>query len=285
MLEGVVERLEAQPVTELAAASESVSASSSKPTTETLETDLESSTTQTATAETVWDTSTTTPEIIVTEEPQLELLPEPTSPRLWDRILPSFKSLQAFWGSVISKVRSLLPVAWSEKLSEWGLTGAIASTIVIILLTTVVLLPRTPAQKAKAPPNTISAPPELEAPQPPEVVEIEPPPPPKLTPEESLVVAVQNQVAEITNQYGEGLIKSINANFLASLLAVQVGNGWYELPESQQNKLADVMLSRSRELDFSKLEITDTEGILVARTPVVGSHMIILKRQELATDL
>ncbi|NER30584.1 MAG: hypothetical protein F6J89_23945 [Symploca sp. SIO1C4] len=221
----------------------------------------------------------TTPEIATTEEPQQELIPEVTSPQLFDRLLPNFNSLETFWDNFLSKARSLLPVAWSEKFSDWGLTGAIAGIVVIILLTTVALLPNTPAQEAKAPPNTISAPPELQAPQPPEVVEVEPPPPPKLTPEESLVAAVQNQVAEITNQYGEGLIKSINANFLASILTVQVGNGWYAIPESQQNKLADGMLRRSRELDFSKLEMTDIEGILVARTPVVGSHMVILKRQ------
>ncbi|NEP01467.1 MAG: hypothetical protein F6K58_22980 [Symploca sp. SIO2E9] len=281
ILEGVVERLEKEPVPELAPASKSVSTSSSELTTETPEPDFESSTTKTELATTTSDTPTTTPEITAAaiEEPQTEPVAEPTSPQLFVRLLPSFNSLEAFWSRVLLKARSLMPAAWSEKLSDWGLTGAIASSIVIILLTTVALLPKTPAQEAKAPPNRISAPPELKAPQPPEVVEVEPPPPPKLTPEESLVVAVQNQVAEITNQYGEGLIKSINANFLASILAVQVGNGWYQLPESQQDKLADGMLSRSRELDFSKLEITDIEGILVARTPVVGSHMVILRRQ------
>jgi hypothetical protein len=135
---------------------------------------------------------------------------------------------------------------------------------------------------AKAPPNSIDAPPELKAPQPPQPVEVVQPPQPELTPEQSLVAAIQQQVAEITERYGNGLIQSIDANFLASRLMVKVSDRWYSLKESQQNKLADEILRRSRELDFSRLEITDLEGTLVARTPVVGSNMVILKRQELA---
>jgi hypothetical protein len=57
------------------------------------------------------------------------------------------------------------------------------------------------------------------------------------------------------------------------------------LKESQQDKLADEILRRSNELDFSKLEITDLKGTLLARSPVVGPNMVILKRQELAANL
>jgi len=137
---------------------------------------------------------------------------------------------------------------------------------------------------AKAPPNTINAPPELKAPEQPQPVEVEPPPTPELTPEQSLISAIQNQVAEVTQQYGNGLIRSIEANFLASRLIVKVNNGWYDLKESQQNKLADEILRRSKGLDFSKLEITDLNGTLLARSPVVGPNMVILKRQELAAN-
>jgi hypothetical protein len=138
---------------------------------------------------------------------------------------------------------------------------------------------------AKAPPNTIDAPPELKAPKPAQPVEVIPPPEPELTPEQSLVASIQQQVAEITDRYGNGLIQSIEANFMASRLMVKVSDRWYELKESQQNKLADEILRRSREMDFSKLEITDIQGTLVARNPVVGSNMVILKRQELAVNL
>jgi hypothetical protein len=92
------------------------------------------------------------------------------------------------------------------------------------------------------------------------------------------VAAIQNQVAEITQQYGSGLIQSVEANFLQSRLIVKVSNEWYELPESEQDALADEILSRSGQLDFRKLEMTDLDGELLARSPVVGPNMVILKR-------
>jgi hypothetical protein len=178
-----------------------------------------------------------------------------------------------------------LPSAWSNNLSDWALTGAIAGVVVVVLVTTAALLPDTPAQVAKAPPETIETPPELTAPQPPQPVEVAPSPQPELTPEQSLVASIQQQVAELSDRYGKGLIQSIEANFLASRLIVKVSDGWYTLEESQQDKLADDILRRSREMDFSKLEITDLEGTLLARNPVVGTNMVILKRQELAANL
>ena len=230
------------------------------------------------------DIPTVTPEVL-TQESVVEPVSQTTPPRLLDRLLPTFDKLQVFWDATLTKVRSLLPAAWNQKLSDWALTSAIAAIVVMIMVTTAALLPETPAQEAKAPPNTIDAPPELKAPKPPQPVEVIPPPQPELTPEQSLVASIQQQVAEITDRYGNGLIQSIEANFMASRLMVKVSDRWYELKESQQNKLADEILRRSRELDFSKLEITDLQGTLVARNPVVGSNMVILKRQELAANL
>lgn len=111
-------------------------------------------------------------------------------------------------------------------------------------------------------------------------------PPPKLdlTPEQSLIAAIQDQVAEITNQYANGLIQSIQANFRGSRLIVQVGEDWYELSRDRQNKLANEMLERAQELDFSKLEITSTQGNLLARSPVVGTQMVILQRRAALTE-
>lgn len=108
---------------------------------------------------------------------------------------------------------------------------------------------------------------------------VPPPPPLKLTPEQKLIARIQDQVAEITNQYVAGLIQSVQANFRSSKLTVKVGSGWYGLSDLQQNKLADEMLGRAKQLNFSKLEITDPEGTQLARSPVVGSEMIVLKRQ------
>lgn len=298
LLEGVVERLETEPVSKISPTTPptpSVSTPVLDSTTATPEPESASSVSESALTVPVADRSTSTPHPTAKDLADGRF-PKTTQPKLTestttkpqlttDRVLPSFGKFQAFWNATLKRVRSLLPAAWNEKLSDWALTSAIAGTVVLLLVTTASLLPKTPDQLAKAPPNSIEAPPELKAPEAPKPVEVAPPPKPELTPEQSLVAAVQNQVAEITNQYGKGLIKSVEANFLTSRLVVKVGEGWYELKESEQNKLADEILGRSQQLDFSKLEITDLQGTLLARSPVVGSNMVILKRQELAVNL
>lgn len=212
---------------------------------------------------------------------------EEPAPQPEERQRSSFAQLQAFWDWTLSQVRRLLPQGLNEKLSDWVLTGAIAGILVALLWTTVALLPTNSSQVAKEPPKSGKAPSELETPeQPQRVAEApSPPPQPNLTPEQSLVAAIQNQVAEITQQYGSGLIQSVEANFLQSRLIVKVSNEWYSLPESEQNALADEILSRSGQLDFSKLEMTDLDGELLARSPVVGTNMVILKRRNLAANI
>ncbi|NES18636.1 MAG: hypothetical protein F6K41_06820 [Symploca sp. SIO3E6] len=271
LLEAIVEKLEAAPVTKPAPVAESSTA--------TVEPDI-SDTREPAMVSSTSDIPTVTPE--TTEEAVDDWVSPPQKTKLTDRLLPSFNSLQTFWGGLLAKVRSLFPASWNEKLSDWGLTAAIATIIVAVLLTTVALLPQNPAQEKKtekAPPRTtIAAPPELTAPEQPQAVAVEPPPPAVLTPEQSLISAIQNQVAEITEEYGERLIKAIQANFLESRLIVKVSDSWYELEEPQQDKLADRILTQARSLDFRKLEINDLEGTLIARNPVVGDHTVIFKR-------
>ncbi len=129
------------------------------------------------------------------------------------------------------------------------------------------------------PPPGIIAPAELTAPKSAQPIKLAPPPAPVLTPEQSLVATIQKQVAEVTSQYANGLIQSIQANFPSSRLQVKVTNDWYELSSEQQDKLATEMFGRAKELDFSKLEIADLEGNLLARSPVVGTKMVILQRK------
>ena len=229
---------------------------------------------------------------------------------LLSQLQPRLQQLQTLWNGVLTKIRTRLPESLNQKLSNSALTGAIAGVLVVLLWTTSAILPG-PKEVAKVPPAQqvppeLTAPPELsvpEIPQPveeispttaetpsaepsppvavpsPEVPVVASPPPMELTPEQSLIAAIQNQVAEISDQYANGLIQSIQANFQGSRLIVKVGNGWYSLDRPQQDKLANEMLARAQELDFSRLELTDTVGNLLARSPVVGSNMVILKRQ------
>lgn len=216
-----------------------------------------------------------------------------------------WNKLQRWWSYALAKIRSLLPENLSAKLSDSALTGIIAVIAVIAFWTTSMLSGK-PTEIAKVPPETpvptaeltpppetpvptaeLTPPPELTTPAEPRPIKVLPAPEPvptpsptlELTPEQSLIASIQNQVAEITDQYANGLIQSIQANFQGSSLVITVGDDWYTLNSSQQDKLATQMLERSKELDFSHLEITDPQGMLLARSPVVGNDMVILKRQ------
>jgi hypothetical protein len=106
------------------------------------------------------------------------------------------------------------------------------------------------------------------------------PPPVKFTPEQYLVISIKNQIADITNRYGGGMVDSIQVNFLSGLLVIQVTDDWYDLDKTAQNQLANNLLKQAQDLDFTKLQIADKTGKLVARSPVVGEQMIILARSQ-----
>lgn len=133
------------------------------------------------------------------------------------------------------------------------------------------------SEEANAP--TVETLPELTAPEPSQPVAIVPPPPPVLTPEQKLLAGIQNKIAEITKASAEGLIQSVQANFQSKQLTVKISDDWYNFDVAKQDKLAADMWSKGQELDFTKVEITDTAGNLIARSPIVGSNIIVLKRQ------
>ncbi|MBE9035975.1 hypothetical protein [aff. Roholtiella sp. LEGE 12411] len=236
--------------------------------------------------------------LLETTVEKLETAPPPGSEEK-----PSFfQQLQLKWGGLLRTIRLFLPSNLSTKLSDTSLTAIVAVVSVVIVWTTATVFTGKPVEVATVPPveevpaptPTIITPPELAAPelqppQPPE--EITPPPEPEpipsptptpileLTPEQTLIAAIENQVAEISDRFASGLIKSIQANFRNSNLTLKISDDWYTLQESQQNKLAAEILQRSQELDFTHLEILDSQNRLIARNPVVGTEMVIFKRQ------
>ncbi|MBW4632620.1 MAG: hypothetical protein KME30_12210 [Iphinoe sp. HA4291-MV1] len=222
-----------------------------------------------------------------------------------------FQKLQLGWSAALGKIRSLLPENLSTKLSDTALTGIIAGIAVILVWTTSTIFGGKPTEVATVPPEiqtppaTITTPPAAEETPPPveEITpsspteEILPPtvaeetPPPEsepeptptptllLTPEQTLIAAIENQVAEVSDRFASGLIQSIKANFRTSSIAVTITDEWYNLKQSQQDQLLAQMLQRSKALDFIHLDIVDSQGRLVARSPVVGTEMIVFQRR------
>lgn len=134
---------------------------------------------------------------------------------------------------------------------------------------------------------TIPTPPELTAPAEPEAIAVTPEPEPviELTPEQTLIASIQEQIAQVSDRFADGLIQSVQANFEGGSLSIQVKDDWYSLKQSEQDKLANRMFNEAEQLDFTRLEITDPQGTLLARSPVVGKNMIIFKRQQVASQL
>lgn len=203
-----------------------------------------------------------------------------------------------FWSGLLGKIRSLLPANLSAKLSNRVLTGIIAGiTLVLIFASTTVLTskstevtPLPPVAEVPAPTPTpiITTSPETAVPEPQPAEEIVPPAPMptptptpavELTPEQRLIAGIENQVAEISDRFASGLIKSIQANFRTSNLTVKISDDWHTLEKSEQAQLLAEILQRSQQLDFSHLEIIDSQDRLIARNPVVGSEMIIFQSQ------
>lgn len=283
---------------------------------------------------------------------QLEAEPTTTTEASW------WEPLQDGWGSVLGKIRSVLPANLSGKLSNSALTGIMAGIVVVLVLTTSSLFSGKPTEVAVAPtpgselpvvttspapvpevptvtaipsptapePSAVTTTPasepeipiattpsstpsladepspaveaepkivipsELTAPAAPQPVKADTPPESmptliaQLTPEEILVASIQKQVEEISDRISDGLIQSIQPNFGGSNLVLTLGDDWYALPSSEQDKLAAQMLERSRELDFSRLEAIDPKGNIIARSPVVGKDMVIFRRQDLSGD-
>ncbi len=230
------------------------------------------------------DTETKTPE----PPPEWVEPPEPETPEL-DRSFPNVSSGLTWWDNILGGIRLILPDAINDKVSNLAITGIIATVLVLVISTSVLLFPRTLTPIAERPleppqPKVVATPPQLESPAPSEPIEILPPPEPEFTPEQNLIAAIQQQVIDLTSQYPEELIGSIEANFSASRLIVTLGQQWYQLSAKRQDFLAQSIFKRSQHLDFRKLEMIDSQGNLIARSPVVGNQIIIIRRQELINE-
>ncbi|MBD2149779.1 hypothetical protein H6F44_06515 [Pseudanabaena sp. FACHB-1277] len=99
-----------------------------------------------------------------------------------------------------------------------------------------------------------------------------------LTPEQIEIAKIQTQVTEVANQYGETLLGSVQTSFKRGRLIVALSDDWYQLAPNQQTQLVNDLQTRSRSLNFKKLLVADAANHLVARTPVTGEGVIILRQ-------
>lgn len=99
-----------------------------------------------------------------------------------------------------------------------------------------------------------------------------------LNAEQIEIAKIQTQVSEVANQYGESLLGSVQTNFKRGRLIVALNDGWYKLEPSQQTQLVTDLQTRSQSLNFKKLFVSDAQNHLIARTPVTGNEVVILRQ-------
>ena len=185
---------------------------------------------------------------------------------LWRLLLIVAKGIREGWKLLLPRIRAVLPEGWN-KLPDWAITTvAVALLVFIVWITTLLLPTRAPAQPSDRPP-AISTP---SQPQP-------------ESPDPALIARIQEQVIEVADKYTEGLIQSVQTNFGGSELTVNLSDGWYDLPSNRQDTLANDILNRSRQLDFESVKLMDGDGEVLARSPVVGTRMVVYRRGRVET--
>ncbi len=212
-------------------------------------------------------------------------VPEPAPEDIWDDNLPNrafsptsgidsppqrlrpqaqpslIGSAIGLWAASLQQLRQLLP-AQLRQLSDSTLTA-----IVVIFVTVSIWFV-----------NSLSLPGISSAPDP--VIATQPSS--NLTiidsPEQTFIEAIQRQISDITSQYPDQIIQTLNIDVDRDRLIVRLNPSWYLMSVDRQNQLTAQMWLQAKANHFSKLEVQDAQGNSIARSPVVGREMIILQR-------
>jgi hypothetical protein len=129
-------------------------------------------------------------------------------------------------------------------------------------------------------PSVATAPAAPVATQPAPTMPAQPPLAPQISPEQAFIDAITAQLSDITSQYPDDIVRSLSVDLARDRLIVQLNPAWYSIDDELQNSLTDRMWQQAQANHFSKLEIQDSQGISIARSPVVGKHPIILQRRQ-----
>ena len=204
-----------------------------------------------------------------------------------DQLLLLLAEVATGWKKVLRWVRSQLPPDLQRRLSDGVLTAISLGLLMLLLalwnplgsgggeradseplpsITTVEPTPTGPLADPTAEPSSQPVAPEAPAAA------------PEPTAEQSLIADIQDRVSRISRSYGAGLVQSVEVNLPKNTLGINVAEAWYGLLTNQQNEVAQDIYSQAQGLNFGNLQLRDPEGVVVARNPVVGPNMIVLRR-------
>ncbi len=191
-----------------------------------------------------------------------------------DELLIALAEAVALWRRGLRWLRSQLPAAWRSQLSDQLLTAILLGFGVVLLVIT---------RPSATPPLSVVSPNSVVEP----ALELDPAleVPPTPTPEQSLIADLETQLSGITRSYSVGLIDAVEVNLPHQALTIHLGESWYGLLATQQDSIAQAIYRQAQELGLERLSLQDPEGLVVARSPVVGSTVVVLQRRRPGTDL
>jgi hypothetical protein len=228
---------------------------------------------------------------------------------LWGRLQPLLLRLEELWLPYLAKLKARLPESLTQ-LPDRTLTGILAGLLVVTLWFFNGLLHPHPAiAQAPTPGREIAQRPIAQpitrpvtriaepARSPSDAVAYQPldpqapiakPIPRKSSPSTNrgtdATSKLQQAFTDVSTPYVEDLILSVLPDSSARQVTLKVSSAWYDLESKEQDQLADAFVHSSQRLKFDKLEIKDSQNELVARTPVVGDQIVILRRHRVTTS-
>lgn len=171
-----------------------------------------------------------------------------------------------WWNTILPLIQGLLPAPWNRRLSKPILTGIAIALLTLILWLTSTLNRPAVSSTRESPGSPIA---ERPAASPP-IARPEPVSAEKLA-------RIQEKLAQTAAPYGETLIAAVQPKIHHHLI-LTLDDRWYRLPVESQDQFVRDLWNRSRQLDYAQLELLDLEDQRIARSPVVGEQMLILKR-------
>jgi hypothetical protein len=99
-----------------------------------------------------------------------------------------------------------------------------------------------------------------------------------INPEASRRLKLRQNLDLIANALVDQAIVSIRPNDRSQSLTITLSDAWYRSPEDLQTKLTNSLLVIAQGQGFSRLQLEDTEGTIVARNAVVGEGMLVVQR-------
>ncbi len=176
--------------------------------------------------------------------------------RLGRLLLKGLQWLQQRWSITLPKLRTVLP-SWNQKLPDWVFTSVAIGLLCLLVSLPITLWSNRSAATAANAIEKSHVTRQYDQPDP------------------KRLMAVQTQLADVTDRYGEDLLQAVQLQFAQRNLTISVSDAWLTLSPEQQEQLANNLLQRSQRLSFRSLEIRNLAGKTLARNPVVGSKMVL----------